>query len=84
MDSRGGRTYLSGSPSSKKVKAPSLLLVGSKDYTQVIALYQKALQELKDAREKRLVRVSEAGHLFEEMGTLEEAEKHGAFTKDCS
>jgi hypothetical protein len=61
-----------------------LLLVGSKDYTQVIALNQKALQQLKDAGEKRLVMASEAGHLFEEMGTLEEAAKHEAFTKDCS
>jgi putative phosphoribosyl transferase len=76
--SRGGRPDLANSSYLKKVRAPTLLLVGSKDNPQVIALNQKALQQLKNAKEKRLVMIQGAGHLFEEQGTLEEAAKHAA------
>jgi hypothetical protein len=41
-------------------------------------LNQKALQQLKNVKEKRLVMIQGAGHLFEEPGTLEEAAKHAA------
>src|SRR5215211_5754972 len=71
--SRGGRPDLANSSYLKKVKAATLFLVGSKDNPQVIALNQKALQQLKNAKEKRLVIIPGAGHLFEEPGTLEEA-----------
>jgi dienelactone hydrolase len=74
--SRGGRPDLANSSYLRKVQAPTLFLVGSRDNPQVIALNQKALKELKNAREKRLVMVQGAGHLFEEPGTLEEAARH--------
>ena len=76
--SRGGRPDLANSSYLKKVQPPTLLLVGGRDNPQVIALNQKALKELKNAREKRLVMVPGAGHLFEEPGTLEEAARHAA------
>jgi putative phosphoribosyl transferase len=76
--SRGGRPDLAGSSYLKQVRTPTLLIVGSNDNTQVIGLNQKALQQLNNAREKRLVIVPGAGHLFEEPGTLEEAAKHAA------
>jgi putative phosphoribosyl transferase len=76
--SRGGRPDLANSSYLKKVRAPTLLLVGSRDNPQVIALNQKALQQLKNVKEKRLVMIPGAGHLFEEAGTLEEAARHTA------
>jgi alpha-beta hydrolase superfamily lysophospholipase len=36
------------------------------------------LQQLKNVKEKRLVMIPGAGHLFEEPGTLEEAAWHAA------
>lgn len=76
--SRGGRPDLANSSYLKKVQAPTLLLVGSKDNPQVIALNQKALQHLENVKEKKLLMIPGAGHLFEEPGTLEEAAKHAA------
>jgi dienelactone hydrolase len=81
--SRGGRPDLANSSYLKKVQAPTLLLVGSKDNPQVIALNQKALGQLKNAKEKRLVIIQGAGHLFEEPGTLEEAARHAASWFEC-
>ena len=75
--SRGGRPDLAGSYL-KQVQSPTLLMVGSKDNPQVISWNQKSLQQLKNAKEKRLVMIPGAGHLFEEPGTLEEAAKHAA------
>ncbi len=74
--SRGGRPDLADSSYLKKVQARTLFLVGSKVNPQVIALNQKAIQQLKNAKEKRLIMVPGAGHLFEESGTLEEAAQH--------
>jgi putative phosphoribosyl transferase len=74
--SRGGRPDLANTSHLKKVQASTLFLVGSKDNPQVIALNQKAFQQLKNLKEKRLVIIPGAGHLFEEPGTLEEAAKH--------
>jgi dienelactone hydrolase len=66
--SRGGRPDLAG-PALRKVKAPTLLIVGGKDQP-VIELNRAALAELEC--EKHLEIVSGATHLFEEPGTLEE------------
>ncbi len=66
--SRGGRPDLAG-PVLSKVKAPTLLIVGERDYT-VIDLNRDALNGLQV--EKRLVIVPGATHLFEEPGALEE------------
>ena len=76
--SRGGRPDLANPLYLKKVQAATLFLVGNRDNTQVIALNQKAFQRLENAKEKRLVMVPGAGHLFEEPGTLEEAARHAA------
>ena len=75
--SRGGRPDLAGSSSLKNVQAATLLIVGGNDMP-TLAVNQKALPQLKSAKEKTLVIVPGAGHLFEEKGTLEEAAKHAS------
>lgn len=72
--SRGGRPDLAGS-FLKKVKAPTLLIVGGDDYG-VIELNEKAFFEL--TCEKRLDIIPGATHLFEEPGTLEEVARLAA------
>jgi pimeloyl-ACP methyl ester carboxylesterase len=67
--SRGGRPDLAGEALAK-VRAPTLLLVGSRDPV-VLGLNQYALGRL--ACHARLVVIPGASHLFEEPGTLEEA-----------
>jgi putative phosphoribosyl transferase len=65
--SRGGRPDLAG-PALRRVKAPTLLIVGGAD-TEVIRLNQMAQRLLPG--ETRLEIVPGAGHLFEEPGALE-------------
>jgi pimeloyl-ACP methyl ester carboxylesterase len=65
--SRGGRPDLAGEELAA-VQAPTLLIVGGAD-PQVITLNEQALARLHC--ERRIVIVPEAGHLFEEPGTLE-------------
>jgi dienelactone hydrolase len=65
--SRGGRPDLAGD-ALEHVRAPTLLIVGSRD-EQVLELNQSALRRLR--REKELVVVPGATHLFEEPGALE-------------
>jgi len=67
--SRGGRPDLAGI-ALPQVKAPTLLIVGSKDKA-VIELNQMALSQLEC--ERKLEIVPGATHLFEEPGTLEQA-----------
>ena len=66
--SRGGRPDLAGD-ALRRVRAPTLLLVGSRD-PLVLDLNQKALAQLTCLA--RLVVIPGASHLFEEPGTLEE------------
>lgn len=66
--SRGGRPDLAGE-ALRRVKAPTLLIVGSRDLP-VIALNRDALGVL--TAPKRLEIVEGASHLFEEPGALEE------------
>jgi dienelactone hydrolase len=68
--SRGGRPDLAGEVLSR-VTAPTLLIVGGRDH-QVLELNEWAQDRLRLAREKKLVVVPGAGHLFEEPGTLDE------------
>jgi dienelactone hydrolase len=67
--SRGGRPDLAGT-ALPRVGAPTLLIVGGND-EPVITLNRQALAGL-GAREKQLVIVPGATHLFEEPGALEE------------
>lgn len=66
--SRGGRPDLAGK-ALPFVTAPTLLIVGGRDYP-VIEMNRQALAELRCV--KRLTIVPEATHLFEEPGALEE------------
>ena len=66
--SRGGRPDLAGS-ALPRVKAPTLLVVGSEDH-QVAELNRPALTKLRC--ERKLSIVPGATHLFEEPGTLEQ------------
>ncbi|MDB5307244.1 MAG: hydrolase, partial [Gemmataceae bacterium] len=67
--SRGGRPDLAGA-ALPQVRAPTLLIVGGND-EPVLTLNRQALVRL-GAREKQLVIVPGATHLFEEPGALEE------------
>lgn len=67
--SRGGRADLAGGGALVRVKAPTLLIVGSRDES-VIELNEMALSLLKCPAS--LVIVPGAGHLFEEPGTLDQ------------
>jgi len=67
--SRGGRPDLANE-ALFKVKAPTLLLVGEKDI-EVIKLNKDAFENL-EVKDKKLIIVPNATHLFEEPGTLEE------------
>jgi putative phosphoribosyl transferase len=69
--SRGGRPDLAG-PALRKVRAPTLLIVGEND-APVIHLNEQALSEMVLAEIKERVIVPGASHLFEEPGTLEQA-----------
>ena len=66
---RGGRPDLAG-PALPLVRAATLLIVGGDD-TPVISLNREAFDRLQ-VREKQLVIVPGATHLFEEPGALEE------------
>jgi pimeloyl-ACP methyl ester carboxylesterase len=66
--SRGGRPDLAGAPALAQVRAPTLLIVGSRD-VPVIALNQTAMRHLQCPTE--LAIVEGASHLFEEAGTLD-------------
>lgn len=72
--SRGGRPDLAGEALTK-VKASVLLLVGGEDY-QVIDLNKDALQKLTNVKNKELVIIPGATHLFKEPGTLELVADH--------
>ena len=69
--SRGGRPDLADSDDLKNLKASTLLIVGARDSKDVLDLNKKALKQLKNAKAKDLIMVPNAGHLFEEPGTME-------------
>ena len=74
--SRGGRADLSLKYSAlKSVNCPTLFIVGEKD-KQVIELNKKVLDDhLEKVKNKKLVIIPGAGHLFEEQGKLEDVAK---------
>jgi len=73
--SRGGRPDLAGD-ALPQVQAPTLLIVGGDDET-VLELNRQALTRL-GARQKELVVVPGASHLFEEPGKLQEVARLAA------
>jgi putative phosphoribosyl transferase len=73
--SRGGRPDLAPPTELRKVKAPTLFLVGGQDFG-VIELNEQAFAHLQC--EKQLVIVPGATHLFEEPGTLEQVAEKAA------
>ncbi len=73
--SRAGRPDLAGD-ALRAVVAPTLLIVGGDD-APVITMNQNALAKLK-CREKMLVIIPGATHLFEESGTLDEVARVAA------
>ena len=78
--SRGGRPDLAG-PYLARVEAPTLLIVGGWD-EQVLELNRQAYGQL--VCDRQLVVVRDAGHLFEEHGTLERvAELSGDWLAEC-
>ena len=68
--SRGGRPDLAGTKL-EYVKAPTLLVVGENDQT-VIGLNRTALMKLNKVKNKKIIIIPRATHLFEEPGTLEQ------------
>ena len=74
--SRGGRPDLAGEALGR-VKAPVLLLVGGEDY-QVIDLNKQTLKKLTQVKNKELVIIPGATHLFEEPGKLEDVASYAA------
>jgi putative phosphoribosyl transferase len=68
--SRGGRPDLAGSEALEQVRAPTLLIVGGRDYG-VIELNESAKIELTNC-ECELTIVPGATHLFEEPGALQQ------------
>jgi len=68
----GGRPDLSYHDTLRKVKASTLLIVGAKDSKLMIDINRMALNQLKNAKHKDLVMISDAGHLFDE-GSIDQA-----------
>ena len=73
--SRGGRPDLASRDTLRRVKAPTLLIVGRDDYG-VIELNERAGAELECVKE--LAIVPGATHLFEERGALDEVARLAA------
>jgi putative phosphoribosyl transferase len=65
--SRGGRADLAEKDNLNKVKVPTLLVVGDRDY-EVIELNEMALREIPQAQ---IILIPGATHLFAESGTLD-------------
>ncbi|MGH9973263.1 MAG: hypothetical protein ACRD93_05135, partial [Nitrososphaeraceae archaeon] len=68
--SRGGRPDLAATEL-EQVRASTLLIVGESDET-VVDLNRKAFEDLRQVKNKKIVIVPGATHLFEEPGALEE------------
>jgi putative phosphoribosyl transferase len=69
--SRGGRPDLASPQALNKITCPTLLIVGGLD-REVIKMNQDAFKQLVNVKEKSLVIVPGATHLFEEEGKLQE------------
>jgi putative phosphoribosyl transferase len=74
---RGGRPDLAEGQL-QKIIVPTLLIVGGSDDAAVLRINKIALKELKNAKDRELVVIPGAGHLFEEPGKMEEVAKIAA------
>jgi putative phosphoribosyl transferase len=72
--SRSGRPDLVGRNGLRLVTVPTLLIVGGSDYPEVINWNKSALRDI-GSEKKKVVVVTNATHLFEEAGALEEVAK---------
>ena len=72
--SRGGRTDLVDKKTLEDVKCPCLFIVGGDD-KKVIDINNKTMEQLSNVKEKELVIVKGASHLFEESGKIEQGAK---------
>ena len=72
--SRGGRPDLAGA-ALRRVKAPTLLIVGGED-TDVIEMNREAMLQMTCPKELRIIQG--ATHLFEERGALEQVAEMAA------
>jgi predicted phosphoribosyltransferase/dienelactone hydrolase len=81
--SRGGRPDLADSKDVlPHITAPVLLIVGGND-TPVVEVNKIALSRLSNAAAKELAIISGAGHLFEELGKMEEVAQVTAEWFNC-
>jgi putative phosphoribosyl transferase len=71
---RGGRLDLCEGQL-QKIITPTLLIAGGSDDARVIRINKTALKELKNTKDRELVVIPGAGHLFEEPGKMEELAK---------
>lgn len=71
---RGGRLDLTDERILQQIRAPILLIVGSKD-SSVIVINRIALNQLSSAEARELAIIPGAGHLLEEEGKIEEVAK---------
>ena len=77
--SRGARVDLATKHTSlKKIKCPCLFMVGEHDYPVIEWNKQILDTDLSNVKEKQLIIIPGATHLFEEEGKLEEVSKHSA------
>ena len=68
---RGGRTDLVDKKTLEDIKCPCLFIVGGDD-KKVIDINNKTMERSVNVKEKELVIVKGASHLFEEEGKIEE------------
>jgi predicted phosphoribosyltransferase/pimeloyl-ACP methyl ester carboxylesterase len=78
---RGGRPDLAEDKLGN-VSAPTLLIVGAFD-TDIIETNKSALNELNQAQARALITIPGAGHLFEEIGKMEEVAKAAVDWFEC-
>ncbi len=69
--SRGGRTDLVDKKTLADISCPCLFIVGSKD-KKVIEINKKSVDQLSNAKDKKLEIVKGASHLFEEEGKIKD------------
>jgi len=74
--SRGGRPDMAGESYLRKVRVPTLLIVGGND-KEVLELNRSAF-DLIPSEKKELIVVPNATHLFEEPGALESVARHAS------